>query len=115
MVNVMQGKEPVSALKLSRTDRQRLEDFCRRWQIRELDLFGSAVRDELRPESDLDFLVTFSDEARWSLWDHVQMEEELSEIVGREVDLVTRRAIERSTNWIRRDRILGEARLVYAA
>jgi len=115
MVNVMQGKEPVSALKLSRTDRQRLEDFCRRWQIRELDLFGSAVRDELRPESDLDFLVTFSDEARWTLWDHVQMEEELSEIVGREVDLVTRRAIERSTNWIRRDRILGEARLVYAA
>lgn len=111
----MPGKVQQKAVELLGTDRQRLETFCRRWSIRELELFGSAVRDELRPESDLDFLVTFADEARWSLWDHAQMEEELSEIVGRQVDLVTRRAVERSTNWIRRDSILKEARPVYAA
>ena len=104
-----------NALALSREDRVRLEDFCRRWLIRELDLFGSGVREELRPDSDLDFLVTFDDEARWSLWDHAQMEEELAGIVGREVDLVTRRAIERSANWIRRKAILEEARRESAA
>lgn len=111
----MAGEEQGNFLQLPGTVREHIEAFCRRWSIRELDLFGSAVRDELHSESDLDFLVTFGDEARWSLWDHAQMEEELAEIVGRPVDLVTRRAIERSGNWIRRQSILEEARPVYAA
>jgi hypothetical protein len=96
-------------------DPTRLVAFCDRWCIQELSLFGSALRGTLQPESDLDFLVTFRPEAEWSLVDHVRMEEELAELVQRKVDLVSRRAIERSANSIRRKAILAEARPVYAA
>lgn len=65
---------------------ERLGDFCRRWKIAELRVFGSALREDFRPDSDLDLLVRFSPDADWSLTDHVAMEEELSGIVGRKVD-----------------------------
>lgn len=55
----------------------RLDEYCRRWKIAELRVFGSAVRDDFRPDSDLDLLVTFGPDAEWSLLDHVAMEEEL--------------------------------------
>ena len=90
-----------------------LADFCQRWQITELSLFGSALRDDFRADSDIDLLVTFAPDARWSLIDHVAMEEELSELLGRKVDVLTRRAVERSENWIRRRNILDSAELVY--
>jgi predicted nucleotidyltransferase len=96
-------------------DAASLAAFCDRWKIQELSLFGSGLRGELRPESDLDFLVTFRPNAQWSLVDHVRMQEELAGIVHRDVDLVSRRGIERSTNWIRRHAILEEARPIYAA
>lgn len=96
-------------------DEDRLDDFCRRWKIRELALFGSGVRDKLRPDSDLDFLVTFEPDAEWSLLDHVRMQDELADMLHRDVDLVSRRGIERSANWIRREAILSEAQPVYAA
>jgi hypothetical protein len=96
-------------------DERRLEAFCLRWKVRELSLFGSGVRAMLRPDSDLDFLVTFRPDAEWSLLDHVRMQEELAELVHRDVDLVSRRGIERSANWIRREAILREAQPVYAA
>jgi len=86
-----------------------LEEFCRRWKIAELRVFGSALREDFRPDSDLDLLVTFAPDADWSLLDHVTMEEELSWIVARKVDLVSQRAIERSSNWIRRKAILESA------
>ena len=86
-----------------------LEEFCRRWKIAELRVFGSALREDFRPDSDLDLLVTFTPDADPSLLDHVAMEEELSDIVGRKVDLVSQRAIERSSNWIRRKAILDNA------
>jgi len=92
-----------------RVPKQGLQDFCRRWKVAELRVFGSALRDDFRPESDLDLLVSFSPDADWSLLDHVAMEEELSGILGRKVDLVSRRAIERSSNWIRRKAILESA------
>jgi predicted nucleotidyltransferase len=90
-------------------------EFCARWKVQELALFGSGARGTLRPDSDLDFLVSFRPEASWSLLDHVRMETELADLVGREVDLVSRRGVERSTNAIRRTAILEEARPVYAA
>src|SRR5213592_3498298 len=90
-----------------------LSEFCRRWQITELALFGSALTDNFRPDSDLDLLVSFSPAAEWSLLDHVQMQRELEAITGRDVDLVSKRAIERSENWIRRDAILSSAESVY--
>lgn len=86
-----------------------LDAFCRKWKIAELRVFGSALREDFRPDSDLDLLVRFAPEAEWSLLDHVAMEEELSRLAGRRVDLVSQRAVERSTNWIRRHAILDSA------
>ena len=92
-----------------------IEEFCRRWKITELALFGSALREDFRPDSDIDMLVTFAPDAEWSLLDHVQIEDELRELLQRDVDVVTKRAVERSANWIRRRDILGSAQIVYAA
>ncbi len=95
--------------------KEKIADFCRRWKIVELALFGSVLRDDFRPDSDVDVLVTFAADAEWGLFDHVAMEEELSSIFGRKVDLISRRAVERSDNWIRRKAILGTAEPYYVA
>ena len=92
-----------------------IEAFCRKWRIRELALFGSAVRGALGPDSDIDVLVSFDEEADWSLLDHARMETELSEVLGRPVDLVSRRGIERSRNEVRRQAILESAEPIYRA
>ena len=96
-------------------DQQRIAEFCRRWKIVELDLFGSVLRADFHADSDVDVLATFSPDAAWSLLDHVQMEEELGAVFGRPVDLVSRRVIERSANWIRRQAILATAEPCYVA
>lgn len=96
-------------------DRQAMEAFCRRWKITELSLFGSVLREDFRPDSDVDVLVSFAPEAEWGLLDHAAMQDELSDLVGRKVDLVTRRAVERSRNRRRRQSILESAELFYAA
>ena len=93
----------------------RIEAFCSKWKVVEFALFGSVLRDDFGPESDVDVLVTFADDARWGLLDHARMERELSVVIGRDVDLVTRSAVERSPNWIRRREILDGARSLYAA
>jgi predicted nucleotidyltransferase len=95
--------------------REAIAAFCQRWQITELAFFGSVLRDDFRPESDVDALVTFVPGVEWGLFDHIAMEEDLSALLGRKVDLVSRRAIERSSNWIRRKAILETAEPVYAA
>ena len=94
---------------------QVVAEFCRHWKITELAVFGSVLGDSFRPDSDVDLLVTFADGARWSLFDHVEMEEELSRLLGRKVDLVSRRAIERSKNWMRKNAILSAAETIYAS
>jgi predicted nucleotidyltransferase len=90
-------------------DKEKLRDFCRRWKITEFSLFGSVVRDDFGPESDVDVMVTFAPDAGRSLFDMVHMEDELVEIFGRDVDLMTRRSIERSHNLMRRESILTNA------
>jgi len=95
--------------------KEKITDFCKKWKIVELSLFGSVLRDDFRPDSDVDVLVTFAADAEWGLFDHVAMEEELSSIFGRKVDLISRRAVERSDNWIRRKAILGTAEPYYVA
>ena len=92
----------------------RLEEFCRHWNIVELSLFGSALRDDFRADSDIDLLACFAPDAEWSLLDHARMERELTEMLGREVDLVSRAAVEASPNWIRRNEILDTARILYS-
>jgi len=94
---------------------EKIEAFCRKWKIKELALFGSVLRDDFRPDSDVDFLVTFEEDAHWSLFDKIDMQDELKEILGREVDLVERRAVERSENYIRRRHILQSLEPVYVA
>ncbi|CUS04329.2 conserved protein of unknown function [Candidatus Promineifilum breve] len=93
---------------------EELGRFCRHWAIVEMAVFGSVLRDDFGPESDIDVLVTFSTEAEWGLLDHVQMESELAELLGRPVDLLTRRAVERSQNPLRRSEILTTAHTVFA-
>jgi len=95
--------------------KEQIAHFCRKWKIVELSLFGSVLRDDFRPDSDVDVLVTFSPDADWSLLDHMAMEEDMSAMLGRKVDLVTRKAIERSENYIRRKAILETAQLYYVA
>ena len=92
-----------------------LAGFCDRWQVSALEMYGSASRGDLRPDSDFDFLVTFRPDADWSLFDHVRMKRELETLTGRGVDLMTRRALERSHNWLLRERILASARVVFSA
>ncbi len=95
--------------------REQLAAFCRRWQVSELAVFGSALRDDFRPESDIDMLVAFLPGATWTLLDHAQMQQELAAMFGRPVDLITRRAVERSHNPIRRRAILSTAEPIYVA
>jgi predicted nucleotidyltransferase len=89
--------------------------FCQRWKIQELALFGSALRDDFGPDSDLDILVTFAEGAEWGLFDHVQMQYELQMLLHRGVDLVSKRAVERSQNWLRRQEILNTAQVLFSA
>jgi predicted nucleotidyltransferase len=95
-----------------RIDDSSLIEFCRRWKIRELALFGSALRDDFGPGSDLDILIDSAPDADWGLLDHVQMQLELQAYFQRSVDLITRRALERSQNWLRRQEILQTAQVL---
>ncbi len=90
-----------------------LADFCHLWQIAQLSLFGSILRDDFGPESDIDLLVRYKADAHWSLLDHIRAERELTELLGRKVDLSTRNGVESSKNWIIRERILGSAEVIY--
>ena len=96
-------------------DREKIAEFCRRWKITEFALFGSVLRDDFRPESDVDVLVTFASDTCWTLFDMVHMQNELKQIFGREVDLVERKTVERSENYIRRRHILRSVEPVYVA
>ncbi len=89
--------------------------FCKRWQVTELALFGSVLREDFGPDSDIDVLVSFDQAARHTLFDMVRMEEELKTLFGRKVDLVSRRGIERSSNQLRREAILGAAETIHAS
>lgn len=92
--------------------REKIAGFCQKWRIKELAIFGSAVRDDFRPDSDVDVLVVFHDDAGWSLFDHIKAEEELKQLFGRDVDLVERRTIR---NPFRRHHILNNHEVIYAS
>ena len=92
-----------------------ISEFCGRWQIVEFAVFGSAIRDDFKSESDVDILITFKKGVNWSFLNLIQMEQELSFVFGRDVDLFTRKAVEQSSNWIVRREILDSAEVIYAA
>ncbi len=95
--------------------REALRAICERHGIARLELFGSAVRGDLRPDSDLDFLATFQAGREPGFAGLDAIEGELGRALGRPVDLIARRSIEDSANPIRRRQILGEAVPVFAA
>ncbi len=95
--------------------REEIAAFCERWQVTQLAVFGSALREDFGSESDVDLLVSFDENARHTLFDMVRMEEELKKIFGREVDLVERAGVEQSRNHIRREAILQSTETIYAA
>ncbi len=86
--------------------------FCRRWRIVRLEVFGSALRDDFRSQSDVDFLATYAPPARWSLLDRARMKHELEDMLGRPVDLLNRRAFRNAS--ARAAAIISEAQLLYA-
>lgn len=104
----------MAILQLLPVDEGQLDAFCRRWKIAKLELFGSLLVDPSHAQ-DVDLLVTFTQEARWGLFEHEHMQNELGGLLGRNVDLISRRAIETSRNALRRNAILSRAVTVYAA
>ena|SRR5665213_550703 len=95
--------------------RAELAAVCERWQLTELALFGSAIRGQMGPDSDVDVLISFVEEARPSLFDLNRISQELEQVFDRPVDVVTRRGIERGRNRARRDEILSTARRICGA
>ncbi|MGI0495458.1 nucleotidyltransferase family protein [Alkalinema pantanalense CENA528] len=94
--------------------REKIAEFCQKWQVTELALFGSSLRDDFRPDSDIDILVQFHPDAHPTFSTLDQMEAELTTLFDRAVDLVTRQGIESSRNYLRRREILSSAQVVYA-
>lgn len=84
--------------------------FCRTWKVQQMRLFGSVLRDDFGPESDVDVLIEFAPEARWNLLDLIDAERDLSEISGCSVDLIERQWVDQSDDWIHRRHILEHAR-----
>ena len=92
---------------------EQIAAFCRKWGIRELAVFGSVLRPDFGPESDVDFLVSFI-EGRKPEWPRIlDMREELSILVDRPVDIIERRNVEQSGNYIKRKHILHSAKVLY--
>jgi uncharacterized protein len=95
--------------------RKKIADFCKRWKVSEFAIFGSALRTDFRPDSDIDILVSFAPGAGVSLFDMVHMQDELKQIFGREVDLISKRGVETSRNYLRRKAILESAQVIHVA
>lgn len=89
----------------------KIGSFCRKWKIREFSLFGSVLRDDFRPDSDIDVLVEFEPDHGWSLYEVVDMEDELKALFGRNVDLVMKGGLK---NPFRRREILRSREVLYA-
>jgi len=95
--------------------KEKVFDFCLRWKVNEFSLFGSVLREDFHAESDIDVLVSFSPETEYGLFDLVDMQDELKELFGRDVDMVEKEAIIQSKNYIRRKNILENTEVIYAA
>jgi uncharacterized protein len=92
-------------------DKDKLADLCRRYHVRELSIFGSAARGEMRPDSDVDLLVEFMPEAKVDLFDYSGFILDLTHLIGRKADLVSKKGLKP----LIRESVLKEARLLYAA
>ena len=100
---------------LTTSTQTQLAALCQQWQIVELAVFGSALRADFRPDSDIDVLINFHPGARHTLFDLVTLQAALEQLFERKVDLLERSAVEQSRNPIRRQAILQSAQVIYAA
>lgn len=94
-------------------DLEKVKEFCRQRGISRLELFGSSLRDDVRAESDVDLLATVRPGVKCGLFEWIEIREGFEKIFNRPVDLVSRRAIERSNNPYRRNAILGHTEPLY--
>ena len=92
---------------------EKISKICQNWQIVELALFGSVLREDFNSNSDIDILVSFADDAKITFFDLDDLEQEFSQLFNRPVDVVTKTAIEQSHNWIRKKNILGNSQVIY--
>lgn len=92
---------------------EEISEFCQRWRVKRLELFGSALSASLTPSSDIDLLVQFEEDFTRTLADQIQMQEELERIFDREVDFIVRETIERSPNPYKRNSILNHTLEIY--
>lgn len=90
-----------------------IAEFCQRWQIVEMALFGSVLREEFRADSDIDILISFAPNARQGLLTLARIKHELETRLERPVDIVLKQSVETSENWIRRREILQTAQVIY--
>lgn len=95
-----------------RIPEEKSAEFCRKWKITELGIFGSGLRDDFHDQSDIDVLVSFSPDSQWCLFHLVDMQVELSELMGREVDIVEKEALR---NPFLRKEILNHVEVLYEA
>lgn len=95
-------------------DQEKIAAFCQKWKIVEFSLFGSVLTEAFRPDSDVDVMVEFESPTLWTLKDLDDMEDELSVILGRKVDLSTKLGVTYMRNYIRRNSILRGSRVIYA-
>lgn len=91
----------------------KIEEICQQWEITELALFGSVLREDFKIDSDIDILVTFTPNNNISLLDLENIEQQFSSLFNRSVDIVTKKSIENSHNWIRRQNILDNSEVIY--
>jgi uncharacterized protein len=89
-----------------------IAEFCQRWKIAELALFGSVLREDFHPDSDIDVLVTFVPQSGWSLFDWVDMKDELKTLFKRNVDIADKTGLK---NPYRRYEILKTCQVIYAS
>ncbi|NEQ48071.1 MAG: DNA polymerase subunit beta [Leptolyngbya sp. SIOISBB] len=92
-----------------------LAAFCQRWDIAELSLFGSILRNDFSASSDVDILISYFPQKTKGLLALVRIKDELETLIGREVDVMTKQSIDQSRNWLRRRHILDSAQVVYVA
>ena len=95
---------------------ERVAEIGRKYDVVELSVFGSVLRDDFGPESDVDFLAVFrhDDYGPW-IARLQQLEKELSDLAGREADVVTKESVQQSENWIRRNHVLDSAQVIYGS
>jgi predicted nucleotidyltransferase len=93
---------------------EKIAEFCHKWQVTEFALFGSVLRQDFRPDSDIDVMVTFHPDAHPTFSSLEQMEAELKTIFHRDIDLITREGVETSLNYLRRQEIMSSTQVIYA-